>query len=67
MPRCAGSGWGDTAGDANGDVHLTSVGMQREPRSDRLDGIVLPDVRTGDLIDLAAEQRALVTLIRHRY
>jgi len=33
-----------------------------------LHGIVLPDVRTGRLVDLGSEPpRALVTVIRHRH
>jgi hypothetical protein len=38
-----------------------------EPADIPLDGIVLPDARTGRAIDLARAGRVLVSLIRHRY
>jgi len=32
-----------------------------------LDGIVLPEVRTGRVVDFALAGRVLVSLIRHRF
>lgn len=50
---------------------MTSQGGRSTDTADpvvSLAGVVLPDARNGELVDLGAAPRlALVTLIRHRY
>lgn len=53
---------------ADGHSRMRARGHRPDTEAVSLEGIVLPDSRTGALVDLgAAPALALVSLIRHRY